>query len=217
MVVTYHRWLTDEFADRLECLHARGLRLDTPENNRIGHCGNAFTIPVPGDDAMLHADKTPKYWGTRGANAVMLYRPVRDRPPVFRQEHVYLCEGELDALRVAQESYPAVSLTNGCNAFKPEHLPLVEGLSRIYVMYDQDAPGRAAAEKVQQLIGDPGEGRPLAEVCGLRRQGYSMYHECRCGCAAPSGSVTASPVPIERRASKNFEARAPRSVRSREL
>lgn len=168
MVEVYHAWLTDgPFKDRLEWLQARGLVLDTLRANLIGHCGNAFTIPVFNEDGSvagiryrrddkLADEGSPKYWGTRGANAVKLYRPM---PPkyymqgTYETNHVYLCEGELDALRLAQESRAAVSLTNGAGAFKPEHVELFEGYSRVWIVYDQDEPGIKAGDRIRRLIG----------------------------------------------------------------
>jgi DNA primase len=166
MVDTYHKWLMEKFADRKDWLYSRGLREDTITENKIGHCGNAFTIPVMGaagwasiryrrDDALSEGE-APKYWGTSGANDTMLYFPnTPPMAPIYRTQGggAILCEGELDALRLTQEGYWSFSLTNGCNSFKPAHIEhLPEG--PIYIAYDQDDKGRVAAGRIAGIIGD---------------------------------------------------------------
>jgi len=165
-VETFHQYLFGPYSDRLEWLHARGLRDDTLRANKVGHKGDAFVIPVRSeigvdwaslrfrrDDAVSQGG--PKYYGLTGLNTAAFYAPIPPELPYSPApaQGVFLCEGELDALRLAQERFPAVSLTNGCNAFRAEHVELLEGTKTVYVLYDQDIPGRAAALKLTQLPG----------------------------------------------------------------
>lgn len=171
-VETFHRWLCRPDGwrhDRLEAMYARGLRLDTLQANYIGHTGDAFVIPVLGLDQKtvlslryrrdddLETDR-PKYWGTPGANDVMFYMPFIPNDVTPRDPNsLFLCEGELDALRLAQEGFAGISLTNGCNAMKPEHAKVLKALTgkgTLLVCYDQDDPGRKAALHVNSLLHD---------------------------------------------------------------
>jgi hypothetical protein len=165
MAETYNKWLNTHYSSRLEWLYARGLRLEDAINpNVLGHDGAAFVIPVISwnevqslrfrrDDLWNDDIETdlPKYWGLPGRNTVQIYKPrIPDWVPV-RSDYVHLCEGELDALRLAQEGFPAWSLTNGCRAFKPEHVKEFAG-RKVKVVYDQDAEGRRAGQRVARLL-----------------------------------------------------------------
>lgn len=166
-VETFHRWLCARDgwrSDRLAEMYARGLRLDTLEANLIGHTGDAFVIPVLGPDRKvlslryrrddgLDTDR-PKYWGTPGMNGVQFYYPqIPFTVEPRQQDTLFLCEGELDALRLAQEGLYALSLTNGCNAITPDHAAVLAKLApRIVVAYDQDEPGRKAAAVADGLL-----------------------------------------------------------------
>lgn len=160
LVGRYQRWLWGQYADRVEWLQARGLRQDVLKANFIGHCGFAFTIPVGPEQATWRGirfrrdpafgEVGPKYWGTPGCNSVQLYRPFTIGPAP--REEIVLCEGELDALRLAQEGYAAVSFTNGVNAMRLEHVRLFD--RPVLVCYDQDDPGSRAATRVARLLGE---------------------------------------------------------------
>jgi hypothetical protein len=164
MVKTYNAWLNTHYKQRLEWLFARGLRLDAINLNLIGHNGEAFVIPVlSGKEVLglrfrrdeylqdeLEDEEHPKYWGLPGKNKVSFYKPLIPDWVARRSEAITLCEGELDALRLAQEGIPAWSLTNGCRSFRPEHA--LEFTGKTLLMYDQDDAGRAASERICRFM-----------------------------------------------------------------
>lgn len=167
---TFKNWLwgvKGHYADRQQWLLDRGLNREVCVENLIGHSGEAYTIPVYSAlghvqsiryrrDDTLASEERPKYWGTAGANQAMLYFPhipLSVKPDL--RFGLILCEGELDALRLAQEGFTAASLTNGCNALKPEHLEQFAH-KRVTVVYDQDDPGREAARRAYELLGQGG-------------------------------------------------------------
>jgi hypothetical protein len=171
LVQTYASWLLDShYQGQLPWLLARGLTATTVIQNLIGHTGEAFSIPLMENgivrsiryrrDDELAGEDRPKYWGTPGANQSMLYRPVLPKQYGYDNSKYgpILCEGELDALRLAQEGYQAVSLTNGCNAIKLEHAAQLRalarsiGTNRITVCYDQDEPGRTGSQAAVSLL-----------------------------------------------------------------
>lgn len=168
---TYNRWLNTVFRSQRTWLYARGLRQDILDANLIGHDGAAYTIPIfdrtdaekpvlanlrfRRDDELLQLldpeiPRPPKYFGLPGRNKVRMYSPVGTANPKVRRVH--LCEGELDALRLAQEGYPALSFTNGCRAFETSDLTQLQGLP-VFVLYDQDTAGRTAGERLANAIG----------------------------------------------------------------
>lgn len=177
VVDTYRRWLWSasegHYSARASWLGDRGLTKEICYPNFIGHTGEAFTIPVLSHDMgnegvlsiryrrddVLSSEDRPKYWGTAGANQSMLYVPRHDLSQIINHKYgLILCEGELDALRLAQEGYPAASLTNGCGALKHEHIPAIfkqlhgVGSFRVTVCYDMDEPGRNTAARVVELL-----------------------------------------------------------------
>jgi hypothetical protein len=167
MAKTYNRWLNTHYQARIEWLYARGLRLDDGINpNLLGYDGTAFVIPViegntvqalrfRRDDSLVDELEDPdkqKYWGLPGKNRVQFYKPRIPDWVSQRSECVHLCEGELDALRLAQEGLEAWSLTNGCRSFRPEHVAQFAG-RKVKVCYDQDTEGRNASQRICRLLG----------------------------------------------------------------
>lgn len=162
MVETYHRWLmTGRFAHRKVWFHDRGLTEETLGRLKLGHSLSGFTIPVfdvlgrlrqvryRKDDYYFPDDTGSKYWGTAGANEPVFYLPGN----LFRGESVYLCEGELDAALLDQHGLAAVSTTNGARGLTPQMAAAFRPVGTVYVLYDQDAAGRAGAERVRSLVG----------------------------------------------------------------
>ena len=82
---------------------------------------------------------------------------------------VLITEGEFDTLAVAEalnflsssdDSFEekmyqikVISLPNGCNSLPPTILPLLERFKKIYLWFDDDAPGHSAIEKFSQKLG----------------------------------------------------------------
>ncbi len=138
---TYCSWLTGDtdapYASRLPVLYSRGLRLDTLKRNQIGHNGEGFSIPIYTAGVLTtiryrrddeRSPERPKYWGTPGHNEPVLYQPYRSA--LGGTKRVIIVEGELDALRLAQEGYRAVTVTNGAQAlskFPVDLLPESDG------------------------------------------------------------------------------------------
>jgi DNA primase len=94
-------------------------------------------------------DARAKYWGLTGFNQVALYDP----DGVMPTDVVCLCEGELDALLLVQNGLAAVSPTNGARGLTREHLPLFDGVHRIWLVTDQDEAGRKAAARMMLWFG----------------------------------------------------------------
>lgn len=73
-------------------------------------------------------------------------------------KHIVITEGELDALSVSQAmdlKWPVVSLPDGADSAEKAVTKAYDFLTsyeRVVLMFDQDEPGRAAAEKVAELL-----------------------------------------------------------------
>lgn len=93
-------------------------------------------------------DGGPKYWYEKSADAALygihtLTSGVND--------HVIICEGELDALRLASEGITAVTSTGGASTFNEEWLDPYE-IKDIYICLDYDEPGIKGAYKIHDKI-----------------------------------------------------------------
>jgi DNA primase len=150
--------------DRLDWLRQRGLSDDIIKQAMIGHDTTRFTIPVFNAkrelvtirfrrddlygvqwwDSKTRTLRTlPKYSGPAKYNDSVLY-PVLD--PSHR--HVLVTEGELDALRLIQEGYHAITMTNGWGQMSRILDLLPASIDTLYLVGDQDAVGRQGTSKL---------------------------------------------------------------------
>ena len=152
----YHQTLVNgPRQQRLKWLHVRGLTDKTLGDFLIGHDGNRFTIPVFDADRLLafryrrddaYLDESyPKYSGMSGRNGLYLY--PADETTADGRNYLFVCEGELDALRLWQEKIPAVTVTNGAGQVKK--IPaLVQArwphITKLIFATDMDEPGQVA-------------------------------------------------------------------------
>lgn len=65
---------------------------------------------------------------------------------------VAICEGEFDSMLSQQMGVPAVALP-GAMSWQAAWTGYFEKMKRVYVIFDNDDPGRAGAEKVQKSLG----------------------------------------------------------------
>lgn len=162
----YYRNLYKTRRHRLEWLYARGLTDETIALAKLGHSGTHFTIPLfdangnllslrfrKDDEYVPDEDEDgkafPKYSGMKGRNGLYLYGEwlLSQRPYDF----TFVTEGELDALRLWQDGYPAVSATNGARQARNAPIllrRLFPTVRRLLVATDGDGPGTEAAAAV---------------------------------------------------------------------
>lgn len=157
--------------DRIQWLLDRGLSEEYIIVGNIGHDSTRFTIPffnrqyelvtirfrrddkygtVSWDDKPI-----PKYSGMSGRNGLYLYG---EHWLTGFEDHLVVCEGELDALRLRQEGLPAVSVTNGASNLRhvPKLLKDYPNIKRVYVCGDNDEPGIAASTALKEDLTELG-------------------------------------------------------------
>lgn len=172
--------------DRGVYLLDRGLFLQTLRQQRIGHDGERFTIPVwNADRSQLlnvkfrtdprYADPdAPKYDQPRGV-PTSIYRPNAGGDPVV------ICEGEFDALALAQLGCDAVTSTAGAGnlaaLLRHERLR-----PPVYIATDQDDAGEEAARALTAAF-------PAARR--LRWAGANDVSEALTDSPSPSATVRA--------------------------
>lgn len=115
LIDAYERLHHGDRMHALNWLGARGLSSDAIDVANLGHDGRRFVIPVQARNHCLLTLRYrvdpfwqdddydgPKYMGYRGRNGLLLYGEHWVNP---NTEWLVLCEGELDALRLWQETF----------------------------------------------------------------------------------------------------------------
>lgn len=65
---------------------------------------------------------------------------------------VTICEGEIDAMLLHQTGIRAVSSTGGAGSWKDAWAQFFTHIERVFILYDNDEPGRTGAKKIQASI-----------------------------------------------------------------
>lgn len=136
----------------------RGLSKEVIDDAKLGWNGKEITIPVYDDSGKalfvkkrrspLNEDKSkPKYTYTKGSKA-SLYGAKLLKDTTF----IVITEGELDALLLHSCGVPAVSSTGGAGTFKEDWGEVFAGIQDVYIVYDNDDPGRNGARLVGSII-----------------------------------------------------------------
>ena len=88
-------------------------------------------------------DTAPKYKNPAGSHATLFNLQAAAKAP-----NIFLCEGEIDCLKLIEEGIPSVSSTGGSGTFREEWVPLLKG-KNLWICYDNDTAGRAG---IRQLL-----------------------------------------------------------------
>src|SRR2546427_480210 len=152
----YHRNLSPHVREYLQ--QARGISPEVIDLHLLGWNGSRIAIPIF-DRASQFAffklakgpnDQTasPKMLATPGAHAELYdWQRVLAKP-----EQIIICEGEFDRLALESRGFAAVTSTGGALTFRPEWAEALREIPTIYICFDNDAAGRAGAERVARLI-----------------------------------------------------------------
>ena len=150
--------------ERLDYLRGRLFTDETIRREMLGWDDGYYTIPCwdeePGKSVCLAVRKRasrddimPRYKGSEGANQTFLY----NKYCMKGADTVFIVAGELDAALMWQDGLPAVSSTNGKNAFKEEWVPLFDHVDRIVIVPDKTPDGEhETAIKIAGLFGVKG-------------------------------------------------------------
>src|SRR5438132_9939341 len=152
----YHRNLPTHVREYLQ--QARGISSEIVDLHLLGWNGTRITIPIfdrAGQFAFFKLAKgpndqtdSPKMLASRGAHAELYgWERVLASP-----EQIIICEGEFDRLALESHGFAAVTSTGGALTFRPEWTEALREIPSIYVCYDNDAAGRAGAERVARMI-----------------------------------------------------------------
>jgi DNA primase len=151
----YHQRLPERL---WKYLNGRGIPNDLIHKHLLGWNGRRITIPIldrQGQIAFFKLAKdpadnsdSPKMFSTPGAHAELYgWEQILAKP-----EQIIICEGEFDRLVLEGQGFPAVTSTGGAGVFRPEWAEAFQEIPTVYVCFDNDAAGRAGADRVARLI-----------------------------------------------------------------
>lgn len=123
----------------------RGITNESIKSFLLGYTGIAFAIPLIMQNKLLTIryrrddeknKKGHKYWGTKGHNSQLLWRPRE------KGNKVIWSEGELDTLLLCQEGYDALTFINGISSQHTSSFSCngeCSTVQSITLAFDQDA------------------------------------------------------------------------------
>lgn len=116
---------------------------------------HSILLPYPGGGIKNREIDQKVFWSSGTMSAPGLFG--QDKFPASSAKAVTITEGELDALSVFQmlgSAYPAVSVRGSSSARKDcsQAFDYLNSFERIYLAFDNDPPGRKAAQEVASLF-----------------------------------------------------------------
>lgn len=151
----YHRALPDDIRAYLK---SRGIPSTVIERQLLGWNGERITIPIFGREREVlgfryakspkDMSDTPKMHSDIGLDVELYGWDTLTRNP----HRVVIGANELDRLVLEAHGFPAVASTGGAGTFLETWLPYFEAVRHVYVAFDRDLRGSAAARKIQRLM-----------------------------------------------------------------
>ncbi len=156
LVRQYHTALPERI--RRYLVDVRGISDDSINHHLLGWDGRRITIPIFNRDGLFSFFKlakdpqdtsdSPKMLALPGSHAELYgWERVMVNP-----ERIVICEGEFDRLVLESRGLAAVTSTGGAQVFRAEWAEDFKEIPNVYVAFDNDAAGRAGAERVARLI-----------------------------------------------------------------
>ena len=152
----FHNFLPEEIRSYLK---GRGILATIIEGHLLGWNGERITIPVFGENRR-------KVLGFRYAKSPT---DISDTPEVIsdpelgvqlygldkllrKPSRAVICGGEFNRLVLEANDFTAVCSTAGAEVFLEEWLPYFDGVKQVFICFNRDPAGEAAAKKVQTIL-----------------------------------------------------------------
>lgn len=151
----------DKYEEPQEYLRQRGLSKKTIEYFNLGYDldKNAISIPVYKDGELINIryrfinpqEGERKYTQTAGCENWMYHDEGIEEG--LEKRGVLIVEGEFDLMSAWQAGFKnVVSPSSGKDSYAP-WIELIDPIPQVYIAYDNDAPGKKAAQKMADRIG----------------------------------------------------------------
>jgi hypothetical protein len=166
VVEEYHQALLKNYSPLEKYFtEKRGYTIETIKKFKLGWGGRSITIPIfdekgncvnfkqKPDPTVPNPAKGMYSIAGRGRSRLFNSRVLTGEE---KPKEVIICEGEWDCMKLDQEGYVAVSSTTGTGSFKPEWIPLFQGVGKIYLCQDNDenGAGQNGTKKVARMFAD---------------------------------------------------------------
>lgn len=113
-------------------------------------------------------------------NAVGSHAALFNYPSIIDKKYVFVCEGEMDCIKLTTEDIPAVSTTGGSGVFLTEWGELLKD-KKVYICYDSDTAGVSGVRKVLSVLPHAKVvNLPDKDVCEFFRQGKTKEDFLAC-------------------------------------
>lgn len=128
----------------------RGISQETLKRFNIFWNGKEIVIPIKDEKGKTlfnkyrrdpESNEGPKYRYESGSNIEIFNRSA------LVNDIIIITEGELDAVRLEEAGYHAISSTGGAGSFQKEWIPLLDN-KKIYICFDNDSAGIKGAVKL---------------------------------------------------------------------
>lgn len=127
-------------------------RIVFPIHDALGrHCGLGGRTFLPEDTRAKYYNSQDHPYFSKGT---ILYGFYQAKKSIQQENHVYLAEGYLDCIALAQSGIPQTVATLG-TACTADHIKTLSRYAeKLYIIYDGDAAGQKAALRLTQLCWD---------------------------------------------------------------
>lgn len=152
----YHKALPEEIRRYLQ---GRGIADTIIDRQLLGWDGKRISIPIFGREGEILTFRFAKLPADKSQDPKAVISEVGSCPELYgwdalaREPHtVVICEGEFARLVLESRAYAAVASTAGAAAFLPDWAPRFANVARVYIAFDRDQAGEAAARNVKSLL-----------------------------------------------------------------
>jgi len=165
-VEEYHQSLLGGYASFEKYFtEKRGYSIETIKKFKLGWGNRCILIPIYDEEGNCVNFKHKPDPTRPNSSKGMFSITGRGRMRLFNAQvllgeqkpnEVIICEGEWDCMKLDQEGYTAVSSTGGAGSFKPEWLPLFQGIKKIFICQDNDTnrAGQNGTLKIAKMFSD---------------------------------------------------------------
>jgi DNA primase len=151
----FHNFLPEDIRSYLK---GRGIPATIIERHLLGWNGERITIPVFGEKREVVGFRYAKS-PTDVSDAPEVISEPKLGPQLYGVEmlarkpyRVVICDGEFNRLVLEANDFTAVSSTAGTDVFLEEWQPYFDGVKQVFICFNRDRAGEAAAKEVQAIL-----------------------------------------------------------------
>jgi DNA primase len=151
----FHNFLPEEIRSYLK---GRGILATIIEGHLLGWNGERITIPIFGENRKVLGFRYAKSPADTSDSPEVISDPdlgaqLYGLDKLLRKpSRAVICDGEFNRLVLEANDITAVTSTAGAEVFLKEWLPYFDGVKQVFICFNGDRAGEAAAKKVQSIL-----------------------------------------------------------------